>query len=108
VSDGPTPIRKPKPKPTGHPCICGATWRPGFSSDPAWLITASRDWRHLDGVLFCQACGRDKLDVLREQAAAKHAATPPAIPPREPTPARVLPFRRPAPAHENRTEGERP
>ena len=90
----PTPIRRPRP--SGHSCICGATWRPGFSSDPAWLITADRRLSSFLGLLHCQACGRDKMDVFREQAEQRRAATPPAIPPRERPPARILPFRRPA------------
>jgi hypothetical protein len=90
-----TPIRRPKPKPTGHRCICGATWRPGFSSDPAWLITADPRFKMLAGVLDCQACGRWKTDVLREQAEQRRAATPPAIPPRERPTAKIIPFRRP-------------
>jgi hypothetical protein len=90
----PTPIRRPAR--TGHRCICGATWRPGFSSDPAWLFTADPRLSTFVGLLHCQACGRRKTDVLREQAEQKRAATPPAIPPRERPPAKVLPFRKPS------------
>lgn len=91
MSEGPVPFRRRIRK--GHTCICGSTWRPGFSSDPAWLLTASPDWSMFEGVLHCQACGRKKLDVLREQAEHKRAATPPAIPQRERPAARVIPFR---------------
>ncbi|MDX3298696.1 hypothetical protein PV569_34090 [Streptomyces scabiei] len=86
----PTPLRRPVRK--GHLCICGATWRPGFSSDPAWLLTAHPDWRLLEGVLNCQACGRKKLDVFKEQAEARRAATPPAIPRPERPAAPVIPL----------------
>ncbi|MFJ2110658.1 hypothetical protein ACIOEX_01795 [Streptomyces sp. NPDC087850] len=86
--------RRPAQKKTGHTCICGATWRPGFSSDPAWLLTAHPDWRLLEGVLNCQACGREKMAVFREQAELRRAATPPAIPPRERPPAAIIPFRK--------------
>ncbi|MEU3399456.1 hypothetical protein [Streptomyces filamentosus] len=96
---GPTPLRRPMR--TGHLCICGATWRPGFSSDPAWLITADPRWSTFEGVLHCRACGRDKVAVLREQAEHKRAATPLAIPRPERQPARVIPFRRRAAASED-------
>ncbi|MFE9735503.1 hypothetical protein ACFYO9_34170 [Streptomyces sp. NPDC005863] len=89
--------RRPTQKKTGHTCICGATWRPGFSSDPAWLLTAHPDWRLLAGVLECDCCGRRKLDVFREQAEQKCAATPPPIPRRERPDARIIPFRRVGP-----------
>lgn len=108
VSTEPIPFRRPRPTSTGHTCICGATWRPGFSSDPAWLFTADPRFRILAGVLDCQACGRWKLDVLREQAEAKRAATPPAIPPRERQPAPVIPFHRPGNPNQIRTEGDQP
>lgn len=88
-----TPFRRPVRR--GHLCVCGCYWRPGFSSDPAWLFTADPRLSTFAGLLHCQACGRRKVDVLREQAEQKRAANPPAIPARERPPARVLPFRRP-------------
>lgn len=86
-----------RPRRQGHQCICGAFWRPGFSSDPAWLLTADRRLSSFIGVLHCQGCGRDKLAVLKEQAERRRAETPPAIPRPERTAARVLPFRKPDP-----------
>ncbi len=80
IGDGPIPFRRPRPVRVGHTCICGNTWRPGFSSDPAWLLTADRRLGTLAGVLRCQQCGRKKVDVLREQAEAKRGATPPTPP----------------------------
>lgn len=80
MSDNVTPLRRPMlPKAIGRTCICGATWRPGFSSDPAWLITANPVLRTFTGVLDCKGCGRWKMDVIREQAAHKQAEQPPAI-----------------------------
>ncbi|MBP5926663.1 hypothetical protein F3K32_42405 [Streptomyces sp. LBUM 1483] len=100
----PIPLRRPA-REKGHTCICGATWRPGFSSDPAWLLTAHPDWRLLEGVLYCQACNRKKLDVFKEQAEARRAAVPPAIPPRERPAAPVISlFRK---ARRAMTDGER-
>lgn len=89
------PIPFHRPTRTGHLCICGATWRPGFSSDPTWLRTADPRLGTFFGLLHCQACGRKKLDVLREQAELRRAATPPAIPRRERPAAPVIPLRRP-------------
>lgn len=71
---------QPKPEPRrGHQCVCGAFWRPGFSSDPAWLLTADPRLSFFIGVLSCHCCGRRKLDVFREQAEARRAAETPAI-----------------------------
>lgn len=74
-----TPLRPVYEPRRGHQCVCGAYWSPGFSSDPAWLLTASRELSFFVGVLSCKCCGRDKLEVLREQAEAQRAAQPPAI-----------------------------
>lgn len=63
----------------GHQCLCGAYWRPGFSSDPAWLLTADPRLNFFVGVLSCHCCGRRKLDVFREQAEARRAAEQPTI-----------------------------
>lgn len=71
--------RHKAPKAVGRTCICGATWRPGFSSDPAWLVTANPELRTFLGVLDCQGCGRWKMDVIRQQAEAERAKQPPAI-----------------------------
>lgn len=60
-----------------------------------------------EGVLSCSGCGRAKVDVLREQAEARRAATPPAIPPRDRPPAKVIPFQRPA-RTAARTEDDQP
>lgn len=106
MGDGPIPFRRQRPVRTGHLCICGARWRPGFSSDPAWLFTADPRLGTFAGMLHCQACGRRKTDVLREQAEAERAATAPAIPPRERPAAPVIPFRRPDAPNETRTKGE--
>lgn len=74
------PLRRPaSPRAVGRTCICGATWRPGFSSDPAWLITANPELRTFQGVLDCHACGRWKMDVIHQQAEAERAKQPHAI-----------------------------
>ena len=74
------PLVRKAPEPRrGHQCVCGAYWSPGFSSDPAWLRAANRELSFFVGVLSCKCCGRDKLEVLREQAEARRAAEPPAI-----------------------------
>lgn len=73
-------LKRPVPEPRrGHECVCGAFWRPGFSSDPAWLLTAPKVWDSFVGVIYCHCCGRRKLDVFREQAEARRAAETPAI-----------------------------
>lgn len=72
--------RPTPPRPTGRTCTCGATWRPGFSSDPAWLITANPELEFFTGLLSCHCCGRPKMDVIREQAEQRRAEQPPAIP----------------------------
>jgi hypothetical protein len=59
--------------------VCGAFWRPGFASDPAWLLTADPELSFFVGVLSCHCCGRKKLDVIREQAEAARAAKPSVI-----------------------------
>jgi hypothetical protein len=100
----PIPFRRPVR--IGHLCICGSNWRPGFSSDPAWLLTADPRFSMLAGVLDCQACGRKKLDVLWEQAELRRAATPPAIPRRERSAAPVIPFRRPSASRRVEKTGE--
>jgi hypothetical protein len=70
-----TPFARPKPEPRrGRQCVCGAYWKPGRTSDPAWLLTASPDWFLLIGVLDCRSCGRDKRAVIREQAETARAA----------------------------------
>lgn len=80
MADSVVPLRRAKPpKAVGRTCICGATWRPGFSSNPAWLITADPRLGGFTGVLHCHCCGRLKLDVIREQAEQKRAEQPPAI-----------------------------
>jgi hypothetical protein len=87
---------RPRPEPRrGHQCLCGTFWRPGFSSDPAWLLTADPELNYYTGVLSCRCCGRKKLDVIREQAEAARAAEPPAILVRreERPPAPVIEFR---------------
>lgn len=60
------PFRRPRPKQSERPkCpACGAFWAPGWSSDPAWLVTASPDWDSYLGVTHCACCGRRKLDLL--------------------------------------------
>ncbi|MFG3157304.1 hypothetical protein ACGF7W_35300 [Streptomyces sp. NPDC048219] len=67
VPDNVIPFRRrrtsPPPKPRRQ-CVCGAYWRPGFSSDPAWLITADPLWDSFEGVTHCQGCGRHKLSVI--------------------------------------------
>jgi hypothetical protein len=96
VVDSVVPLRRAKPpKPVGRTCICGATWRPGFSSNPAWLITADPKLGGFTGVLHCHCCGRLKLDVIREQAEQKRAEQPLAIPVRreERAPAAVVQLR---------------
>jgi hypothetical protein len=80
MTENVVPIRRPaKPKAVDRTCICGATWQPGFSSDPAWLITASPRLRTFTGVLDCKGCGRWKMDVIREQATQKQVERTPAI-----------------------------
>jgi len=81
MADSVVPLRRAKPpKAVGRTCICGAIWRPGFSSDPAWLITADPRLGGFTGVLHCHGCGRPKLDVIRGQAEQKRAEQPPVIP----------------------------
>lgn len=72
-------LRRPRPpKAVGRTCICGATWRPGFSSDPDWLITANPELNFFVGLLSCHCCGRQKMDVIRQQAEDQRAKQPPA------------------------------
>lgn len=79
MTDGIIPLRRRLPAAKGRTCICGATWRPGPTSDPAWLLTANPELRTFEGVLTCRCCGRWKLDVIREQAEQARAVNPPAI-----------------------------
>lgn len=80
MTDAVIPFKRPTPaRSVGRACICGATWRPGFSSDPAWLITADPELNFFTGLLSCHCCGRRKLDVIREQAEQRRAEQPPAI-----------------------------
>jgi hypothetical protein len=79
MADNIIPIRRQPRRAIGHTCLCGATWRPGFSSDPAWLLTADPALSTFTGILTCHCCGRRKLDVFREQAERKRAEQPPAI-----------------------------
>ncbi|TQE33168.1 hypothetical protein [Streptomyces ipomoeae] len=67
LPDNVIPFRRRRPSPppqTGRQCICGAFWRPGFSSNPAWLLTADPVWDSFLGVTHCHACGRHKLSVI--------------------------------------------
>ena len=67
VPDNVIPFRRRRTAPPvqrGRQCVCGAFWRPGFSSDPAWLLTADPLWDSFDGVTHCHACGRHKLSVI--------------------------------------------
>lgn len=58
------PARKKPEQPERPKCTCGAMWRNGFSSDPAWLVTAPKVADSFIGLTHCQGCGRKKLDVL--------------------------------------------
>jgi hypothetical protein len=78
MADNITPIRRPRRRAVGHTCLCGATWSPGFSSDPAWLATAAPELNFV-GLTHCRCCGRRKLDVIQEQAEMRRAAQAPAI-----------------------------
>lgn len=94
MADRVIPLRRAKPpKAVGRTCICGATWRPGFSSDPAWLITANPELRTFEGVSTCHCCGRWKMDVIRELAERRRAEQVPAIPVRERKPATITELR---------------
>lgn len=85
--------RTTRTPPTGRTCVCGATWRPGFSSDPAWLLTADPELNFFAGLLSCHCCGRKKLDVIRELAERRRAEQAPAIPVRERKPASIIELR---------------
>ncbi|GAA1111958.1 hypothetical protein [Streptomyces javensis] len=56
--------RPATPAKRGRQCICGAYWKPGHSSDPAWLLNTDPLWDSFHGVTHCQACGRHKLSVI--------------------------------------------
>ncbi|WP_440581467.1 hypothetical protein [Streptomyces sp. PT19] len=60
------PFRRPRPTQPQRPkCpACGTEWAPGFSSDPAWLLTADPGLDSYTGVTHCRGCGQRKLDVL--------------------------------------------
>ncbi|MFF9204381.1 hypothetical protein ACF1AE_21680 [Streptomyces sp. NPDC014986] len=63
------PFRRRRTSPPSTPrrqCLCGAFWRPGPSSDPAWLmsVNSAPGLGSYEGVTHCQACGRHKLSVI--------------------------------------------
>ncbi|WP_333745587.1 hypothetical protein [Streptomyces sp. IBSBF 2950] len=70
LPDNVIPFRRRRTAPPAPPvqprrqCVCGALWNPGFSSDPAWLLTADPMWDSFLGVTHCRGCGRHKLSVI--------------------------------------------